>query len=376
MTKFLNISTDTDLGGNSPSDSTVCSQKAIKTYVDTHSGGGNAAWGNISGTLSNQTDLQNALDAKQATITGAATTIASRNLATARAVISNSAGKIAVSKVTSTELGYLKGATSSIQGQLDLKTNASSLADVAFSGYYNDLLYKPTLGTMAAETASDYTKTSGLATVAISGSYNDLSNKPTIPAAQVNSDWNASSGVAEILNKPTIPTVNNPTITITQGGVTKGSFSLNQSSSDTIALDAGGSNVTWGNISGTLANQTDLQNALNNKVTTGHQIIAFQEPTSANNYTWYRKYADGWVEQGGRGTNQTVSLPVAMSDTNYCIQLTGMGGTSNNVCTVFGTIDITTTGFRVQGNGVYNAGISGANNAGMKRWYVCGMAAS
>lgn len=28
---------------------------------------------------------------------------------------------------------------------------------------------------------------------------------PTIPAAQVNSDWNAASGVAEILNKPTIP---------------------------------------------------------------------------------------------------------------------------------------------------------------------------
>jgi nitrogen fixation protein len=28
---------------------------------------------------------------------------------------------------------------------------------------------------------------------------------PTIPAAQVNSDWNATSGVAQILNKPTIP---------------------------------------------------------------------------------------------------------------------------------------------------------------------------
>jgi hypothetical protein len=42
--------------------------------------------------------------------------------------------------------------------------------------------------------------------VATSGSYNDLSNKPTIPAAQVNSDWNASSGVAQILNKPVIPT--------------------------------------------------------------------------------------------------------------------------------------------------------------------------
>lgn len=30
-----------------------------------------------------------------------------------------------------------------------------------------------------------------------------IANKPTIPAAQVNSDWNASSGVAQILNKPT-----------------------------------------------------------------------------------------------------------------------------------------------------------------------------
>lgn len=38
-----------------------------------------------------------------------------------------------------------------------------------------------------------------------SGSYNDLTNKPTIPAAQVNADWNASSGVSQILNKPSIP---------------------------------------------------------------------------------------------------------------------------------------------------------------------------
>ena len=29
-----------------------------------------------------------------------------------------------------------------------------------------------------------------------------IQNKPTIPAAQVNSDWNAVSGVAQILNKP------------------------------------------------------------------------------------------------------------------------------------------------------------------------------
>ena len=56
--------------------------------------------------------------------------------------------------------------------------------------------------------ANDYSiaQISGAATVATTGSYNDLSNKPTIPAAQVSSDWNAASGVAQILNKPSIPT--------------------------------------------------------------------------------------------------------------------------------------------------------------------------
>lgn len=38
-----------------------------------------------------------------------------------------------------------------------------------------------------------------------------------------------------------IPTVNNPTITFTQGGTTKGSISLNQASDQTIEFDAGGS---------------------------------------------------------------------------------------------------------------------------------------
>ena len=33
--------------------------------------------------------------------------------------------------------------------------------------------------------------------------YANITSKPTIPAAQVNSDWNAASGLAQILNKPT-----------------------------------------------------------------------------------------------------------------------------------------------------------------------------
>ena len=37
------------------------------------------------------------------------------------------------------------------------------------------------------------------------GDYNSLTNTPNIPAAQVNSDWNATSGAARILNKPVVP---------------------------------------------------------------------------------------------------------------------------------------------------------------------------
>lgn len=40
MSKFFNISTDATLGGASPSDETVSSQKAVKAYVDAQSGGG------------------------------------------------------------------------------------------------------------------------------------------------------------------------------------------------------------------------------------------------------------------------------------------------------------------------------------------------
>ena len=48
-----------------------------------------------------------------------------------------------------------------------------------------------------------YALYAGSTTNAFSGDYNDLSNKPEIPAAQVNADWKATEGVAEILNKPT-----------------------------------------------------------------------------------------------------------------------------------------------------------------------------
>ena len=100
---------------------------------------------------------------------------------------------------------------------LALKADSSSLAAVAISGNYNDLSNKPIIPMIPTQTSafandgsdgtSVYVEADELAAVATSGSYNDLSNLPTIPDAQVNSDWNADSGVAQILNKPVLATV-------------------------------------------------------------------------------------------------------------------------------------------------------------------------
>lgn len=78
--------------------------------------------------------IQTQMNAKQATITGGATTITTSNLTANRALVANASGKVAVSAVTSTELGYMSGVTSNVQTQLNAKRNTSSVVDVAHGG--------------------------------------------------------------------------------------------------------------------------------------------------------------------------------------------------------------------------------------------------
>ena len=68
---------------------------------------------------SGTTGIMTLLGKKQNTITGGATTITSSNLTASRVLVSNSSGKVAVSSITSAELGYLDGVTSGIQTQIN-----------------------------------------------------------------------------------------------------------------------------------------------------------------------------------------------------------------------------------------------------------------
>lgn len=83
------------------------------------------------GTLkTNVGNVQTALTSKQDTVVGGASTITEDNLTASRALISNSSGKVAVSTVTSTELGYLDGVTSNVQTQLNKKLESVPVTSV------------------------------------------------------------------------------------------------------------------------------------------------------------------------------------------------------------------------------------------------------
>lgn len=84
--------------------------------------------------------------------------------------------------------------------------------------------------------------------------------------------------------------------------------------------------------------------------------------------SWYKKYSNGWVEQGGTFTslyNQAVTLIVPMKDTNYTI-LTSKTSWGSSVIIVD---TVTTTSFKVYGRGQGGSEFS-ENVSGY--WYVAG----
>lgn len=258
-------------------------------------------------------------------------------------------------------LGFTDGTTvvkTAKSGMVDLSSlipTIPTLADVATSGDYGDLINTPTIPTALADLSADSThrvvtdteKSTWNNKSDFSGSYNDLTDKPTIPAEQIQSNWTQTTTTAkdyiknkptlgtasaknvptsgnastsqvvmgndtrlsdsrpasdvsawakastkptysyseitgtptlatvatsgsynDLDNKPTIPTVNNAKLTITQNSVSIGTFTANQSSNVTVALTdttytgTGLISISSGNVISTTAEVN--QNAFSN----------------------------------------------------------------------------------------------------------------
>lgn len=97
-------------------------------------------------------------------------------------------------------------------------------------------------------------------------------------------------------------------------------------------------------------------------------LVAYQYPDISNKYTWYRKYSDGWVEQGGMGEdnnytlNCRIYLPIEFKDNTYflsgvSIKIEGIGEQR----ILEKTSKYFTTG-------------SCGNNIGTSNWFACGYA--
>lgn len=101
------------------------------------------------------------------------------------------------------------------------------------------------------------------------------------------------------------------------------------------------SDINVGAISEALNDKADrdLQNV--DTVGGADAVVAFQKPTAENDYTWYRLYASGWVEQGGTRNYsnaeevKTITLPITMADSNYTLQLTRKDGSVPDTNTAY-----------------------------------------
>ena len=80
-------------------------------------------------------------------------------------------------------------------------------------------------------------------------------------------------------------------------------------------------------------------------------LVRCKKPTADNNYTWYNVYADGWVEQGGRGSSAAstaITFAIPMATSYYALSFGGNGESSNRNCFLLAGYNRTSTGFTLQ----------------------------
>lgn len=183
------------------------------------------------------------------------------------------------------------------------------------------------LGTAAAADAADFATASqgaladtavqpgDLAAVATSGAYADLTGKPTIPDAQQQTDWNATSGITSIANKPAV---------IAAGA---------DQASARAAIGAGTSNLAIGTTSGTakagdyqptITSQANAEAGTNNTeymtpLRTAQAIAALSLPDAPSDGKQYARKDGAWDEIAATGGAKKLYVAWLTSGTSFTV---------------------------------------------------------
>lgn len=356
MTKFLNISTDNTLGGSSASDVIVASQKAVRDYINSQLAniGTRGNVGDIFFTARKDSGLNGAVECNGGTYnTGDFT--GAQNI-----------GQL----LEDGKIPYV-----SLSQYATLLSSNGSVGVFGWDGTGTTTFRVPSLTDIFIETGiasqiGDYIS-AGLPN--ITGTFESHNRSLSGGTGAFTGSSNGSS----------------------QGLSGVGSFPR------TMTLDASNSNSIYGNsttvqptsvryramvqlfiTSSDEALATCTSVAADVATMKSHELIAFQEPTAQNNYSWYRKYRDGWVEQGGRDTiasrssagtsNTTINLLVEMADVGYTPDFVPVSQQTNWGYCTYSRSSLTTTSFKAS---CYTGQSIGFGQLGIA-WTVKGKAAN
>ena len=183
---------------------------------------------------------------------------------------------------------------------------------------------KPIQAAGSAGTSGQLLSTTGSSIAWITpfdGDYGSLTNKPTIPAAQINSDWNASGGVAVINNKPTVPPL--PSVTTEPAGTAALAYNSGNGQFTFTPPDLSNYNTAynWGDhsLAGYLTSLGDAAGVTTAKITNWDDAHGWGNHANAGYLTSYTETQtlDDVLTQGATTTQNITTTGKILYANNY-----------------------------------------------------------
>ena len=296
----------------------------------------NAVWGQIIGTLSEQTDLQNALNLKapinSPTFTGTVSGITKAMVGLGQVDNTSDLDK-PISTATQTALNNKQPLDGDLTSIAALSDTFGLLKKTANNSYTIDTnTYLTGITSSDVTTALGYTP-ENVANKGVNNGYASLGGDGKVPSSQLPSYVDDVIEVANYASLPSNGETGKIYITLDTNKIYRWTGS--------VYVEVSSSAAVWGGITGTLSNQTDLQTALDAKQDdlngTGF-VKASGTTISYDNTTYYpASNPNGYTTNTGTVTSVALTVPSAFSvsgspvTSSGTLAITGAGTTAQYV---------------------------------------------